>query len=402
MSRVLKYGFFFAFCILQVTLYAQKESDKLRQQQKDLEKKIAFTKNLLGSTQNTKSSTLAELNLVNRQIEYRQALINNINNQLNQIERDINQSSEEINILGKRIKKLKAQYAAMIRYAYKHRNQYSGLMFVFSADDFNQAYRRIKYLQQIQEYRVRQVALIKENQVELEQTIGLLKSQKEEKEKLLKNKDKEKANFYQDKVKQQETLKKIKAQEQELRKQLEEQEAQKRKIEQAIQLAIKKEIEKERETKGKNFAETKEIKLAAEGFEANKGKLPMPVQGEITGKFGRQAHPVHVGVYTENNGIDITTAKNATVRALYKGTVTAVLSIPGAGKAVMLSHGNYRTVYANLQESYVSTNDVVDTKQALGALMPDESGMRSKAHLEIWKISNSGMDKLNPTYWLYR
>ena len=173
-------------------------------------------------------------------------------------------------------------------------------------------------------------------------------------------------------------------------------------IQSAINAAINKEILEERK-RNLSLAETKEVELSNKGFEENKGRLPWPVTtGEITKGFGKQPHPVHVNVYTYNNGVDITTVKGSTVRAVYEGEVTSVIVIPGAGKAVIIAHGNYRTIYSNLQETYVKTGDHVSVKQEIGALLINGSG-NSDVHFEIRKITPDGqISNINPTYWLYQ
>jgi murein DD-endopeptidase MepM/ murein hydrolase activator NlpD len=108
------------------------------------------------------------------------------------------------------------------------------------------------------------------------------------------------------------------------------------------------------------------------------------------------------GITIENNGIDITTTKGEKVRSIFKGTVTSVFTIPGAGKNIIISHGAYRTVYTNLQEVYVTTGETVDTKQTIGMLMTDEEDKKTVAHLEIWKISSAGTTKQNPASWIYQ
>ncbi len=146
---------------------------------------------------------------------------------------------------------------------------------------------------------------------------------------------------------------------------------------------------------------TPEAKELNTDFEKNKGKLPWPVEkGVITSRFGKQAHPVLKGIVIENNGIDITTEKNASVRALFRGEVSSVIVIPGAGKAVIVSHGAYRTVYSNLRETSVSKGQKVETKGTVGTVLTDDNG--SVAHVEIWKITAEGLVKVDPGPWLFR
>ena len=194
----------------------------------------------------------------------------------------------------------------------------------------------------------------------------------------------------------------MQGQETQLKQELANQRKKSREIQNAINAAINKEILAEKK-KNISVAERSEIELSNKGFEDNKGRLPWPVaSGEITKGFGKQPHPAHVNVFTYNNGVDITTVKGSTVRAVYAGEVTSVIVIPGAGKAVIIAHGNYRTIYSNLQETYVKTGDQVRVKQEMGALLINSSG-NSEVHFEIRKITTDGqISNINPTYWLYK
>src|SRR5690606_32316620 len=136
-------------------------------------------------------------------------------------------------------------------------------------------------------------------------------------------------------------------------------------------------------------------------FEKNKGKLPWPVEkGVITGRFGKQPHPVLKGIVIDNNGIDITTEKGASVRAVFRGEVSSVIVLPGAGKAVIVSHGAYRTVYSNLASVSVAKSQKVDTKRAVGTVRTGEDG--AVAHIEVWKITADGLVNVDPALWIYR
>src|SRR5690606_11823288 len=129
------------------------------------------------------------------------------------------------------------------------------------------------------------------------------------------------------------------------------------------------------------FTETKESELLSKNFEGNRGRLPWPVEkGTITENFGKNPHPTLKDAYTDNRGIDISAPKNAQVRAVFEGEVTSVLNIPGAGKVIILKHGNYRTVYTNLQDSYVKTGDKVTTKMVIGSLLVTDKQSTSVAH----------------------
>jgi septal ring factor EnvC (AmiA/AmiB activator) len=149
------------------------------------------------------------------------------------------------------------------------------------------------------------------------------------------------------------------------------------------------------------FTETKESVAMGKSFEGSKGRLPWPVdKGSITERFGKNAHPTLDNVYTNNNGIDISAPKGAQVRAVFEGEVTSVLNIPGAGKVVIIKHGNYRTVYSNLQETYVKIGSKVNTKQSIGTLLPKEDSSVSVAHFEVHVVNGTMVQCLNPSLWI--
>ena len=151
------------------------------------------------------------------------------------------------------------------------------------------------------------------------------------------------------------------------------------------------------------FTETKENELLSKNFEGNRGRLPWPVEkGTITENFGKNAHPTLKDVYTDNRGIDISAPKNAQVRSVFEGEVTSVLNIPGAGKVIIIKHGNYRTVYTNLQDSYVKTGDKVSTKMVIGSLLVKDKQSTSIAHFEIHQVAGTVVTCLNPSLWISR
>ena len=176
-------------------------------------------------------------------------------------------------------------------------------------------------------------------------------------------------------------------------------------VQKAIQRIIEEEIRKAREAakkagnKTKGFPMTPEALKLSNSFATNKGKLPWPVkQGVITAEFGKHPHPVLAGIIISNNGIDISTTKGATARAIFNGEVSSVAIIPGEGKVVMVRHGEYLTVYSYMSEVFVGKGDKISLKQDLGILVNESDKSKTQVHLEIWK----GMIKLNPKYWIFR
>lgn len=401
LSANLKYIAFLVLFLSTLGFSQEKESDRLKRQQVDLEKKIGLTQQLLKNTAQNKTNLSENINLIERKIQYRQELLDNLKLQLSKLESDITGLSGEISKLEIELNRFKQTYRLMIIRAYKMRNKKASLLFILSSESFNQANKRMEYLAQLSKYRADQIRKIRSTIKNLSTEQTLLLQKKVEQSDLTERNAAEQKNYERDRENQKKAIQEITGKEAQLKQELANQRKKSNEIQSAINAAINKEILAE---KKKNVTPglTKEIALNNKGFEENKGRLPWPVtNGEITKGFGKQPHPVHANVFTQNNGIDITTVKGATVRAVYAGEVTSVIVIPGAGKAVIIAHGNYRTIYSNLQETYVKAGDKVLVKQEIGALLINSSG-NSEVHFEIRKITPEGeITNINPTYWLY-
>jgi septal ring factor EnvC (AmiA/AmiB activator) len=415
---------------------AQKNSDKLRKEQERLEKNINNTKSLLNKAKSSTQASLNELKLIDNQVKSREELLLNFDNQIRGAELKIEQKDQQIIDLEKKLKKLKEQYKKLIIYAYKHRSREGKMMYIFSASTYFEALKRNKYLEKIAEIQKKQKLIILQHQGLITNEKKSLETEKERKIRVAEEKRKEKEAMLKDKVIQLKTLNKLKGEESVLMANLKKEENKKAILKQKIKEAIDAEIaaaekarkEKERKEKkaeeAKNakktsssgssttttpkevekktvtISETKELALN-KGFENNKGRLLWPVaSGSITEGYGKHAHPTLPNVTTNNNGIDISAPKSAQVRAVYEGEVTSVLSIPGAGKVVIIKHGNYRTVYSNLQESYVSVGSKVNTKQSIGSLLAIEGESLSVAHFEIHLVEEGQVIRINPSLWI--
>ncbi|MFK8043951.1 MAG: murein hydrolase activator EnvC [Crocinitomicaceae bacterium] len=384
-----------------------KESDKLKKQQKQIEEKIAFTENLLKSTETNKVNLSSSIGLISNKIKYREALLSNINVQLNTLNAEIKTLKSEVKLLDAQLQVLIQQYKSMIVQSYKMRSESASVFFILSSTNFNQASKRMLYLNQLTKFRADQIQRIKALRNSILEKQQLIEEKRLNQEQLLKSKESEKSKYVRDREGKIKTIKNLEGKEQKLQKELQDQKIKANNIKKAISAAIRKEIEATRKkevTKPRTVAETKEIALNNSGFEGNKGRLPWPVsKGEITKGFGKQAHPVHVGIYTYNKGLDISTVKGANVRCVYKGKVSSIINIPGAGKAVIVAHGNYRTIYSNLQSVYVQKGASLDTKDEIGALLINPDGSPSEVHFEIVKITAEGkISNLNPSFWLYQ
>ena len=404
MWNVNKFILLFLCLVSQIALGQLKESERLKKEQEALNKKIGLTETLLESTSSDKENLTNTIGLIDLKIDYRRKLLDNLDNQLGEIIRQIEEVEEEIVVLEEQIEAQKEQYRGMLRQQYQMRNNQASLIYVVSSESFNQANKRMEYLNQLTEYRENQIKKIQANIDKLEEQKLELLSLKEEKEGLVTSKQNEQRKYVMDRENQKQTIISLEGKELQLQEELEAQKKKSKEIKNAINAAINAEIlaeKKKNDVKPPTLKETKEVELNTSNFEVNKGKLPWPVTaGNITKGFGKQPHPVHINVFTYNNGVDITTVQGSTVRAVFAGRVTSVIIIPGAGKAVIIAHGEYRTIYSNLAETYVEQGDEVSLKQEIGALLTNANG-NSEVHFEIRKITSDGqITNVNPTYWL--
>ena len=421
-------------CFVSFT-FSQSTSEKLKREQDRLEQKINDTKLLLSKSQTNTAASLNELKVIENQITFREQLLKNYDNQIRGAELNVQKKSIQISELSEKIDALKKQYKLLLVYAYKHRNKYGKMMYLFSAGDYYEALKRKKYLERISEIQQKQYLVIQQNQSLIKKEIDGIEKEKKYKLAVMGEKSKEKAAIEIDRTKQQVVYSKFKEEEGAIIAQLKDDERKKAILREQINAAIRKEIaeaeakrkreeearrkaaaaaaalaasknptaEKEpvKEVESIAFEETKESAKLSASFEGNKGSLPWPVdKGSITENFGKNPHPTLNNVYTNNRGIDISSPKNAQVRAVFDGEVTSVLNIPGAGKVVIIKHGNYRTVYSNLKDTYVSVGSKVTTKKVIGSLLSADKQNMSVAHFEIHHVSGSEVTCLNPTLWV--
>mgnify|MGYP005988563515 CR=1 FL=1 len=412
------------FVFLTGVFFAQVTSEKLKKEQEKLEQKINDTKLLLNKLTTNAESSLNELRIIENQVSFREELVRNFDNQVRGAQATIIDRQRQIHDLNKRIATMKKQYKALVLYAYKNRNKYGKLMYIFSSDNYYEAVNRKKYLDKIGELQEKQFFIIRQNEKLINEEIEEIGRTKEEKLAILNEKKKEKNAILKDKEKKKSVYQGFKSQEKEIRRQLIKDEKERENLKAKIAEAIRREIaeaERKRKERARRLAEakakenaakaqketdlalaaTKELNLVSQNFEANRGRLPWPVEkGSITESYGRNPHPTLDNVFTNNNGIDVSAPKNAEVRSVFDGEVTSVLNIPGAGKVVIIKHGDYRTVYSNLQDSYVSVGMKVKTKQAIGSLLLKPGNSLSVVHFEIHQVSGSSVKSLNPASWV--
>ena len=416
-------------------VYCQKTKGKSKKQLQSeitsLQKEISTANQLLKKTKKDKEMTLNEVSILDKKIKQREQLIKAYNEQIAVLDEEINAGQSNIKTLNSDLSKLRKEYAKMITFANKNRSHYDKLGFVFASKDFNQAFRRLRYIREFSDARkvkMDQIATterrisgeVEASQQAREEQAALLKDEKAQQEALKKEKEelnkqvaklkKKEGNLQQDiKNKQQQTQKLQKAIDdiiaEEIRKANAEAER-KRKEEANKKAAANKDKGKTATTtapspsassKEKGMALTPAEKTLSSSFVSNKGKLPWPVErGVISSSYGKHASVVSSKVTVTNNGIDIATTEGAKARAVFDGEVASVAKLVGSNTVVIIRHGEYFTVYSNLENVTVKRGDKVKTKQNIGTVHTNKNENKTELHFELLKEQS----RQNPANWL--
>ena len=384
--------------LFAANLFGQSRNE-LEKKKKQLIADIEFKNKLLEETQENKKASLNQLVLLNNKISEREDLIKTISREIVYLEKEKEKTESLIRALEQDLQRYKDEYAKLVYNTFKTKNSYDKLMYILGSQDINQAFRRIKYLQQYAEYRINQAELIVRTQEQLSKKREQLSVIIEDKQSLLEEEKASKNVLFAEKSLQQNVYQDLKNKEKQLRDEIKKNQREAERLKKAIQKIIEEELRRQEEAKKKSgFAITPEAKALSQDFQNNKGKLPWPVEkGVITEKYGEHPHPVLREVKVQNNGLNIGTTEGASARAVFSGTVSGIVVIPGAGIAIIVRHGEFLTVYSNLAEVFVKKGDAVEVKQELGKVITDKEKGKTEIHFELWK----GQVTENPAYWLY-
>ena len=376
--------------------------EQLQREKRKIEQEIAYTNRLLNETRQTTETTMGQLVLINNQIQQRERLIRNINTEINNLNNRIDANNKAIENLEKELEELKNQYAKMIYYAYKNRSAYNRLMFIFSAQNFNQAYRRMRYMQQYTAYRQKQAKQIVETQAELERRSEELEIQLADRRTLLNSQNQERRALSQEQNEKSQTVESLRQRAQNLTAQIRRKEAAAEELQNAIEKIIAEEIRRAAE-RAREAEPTTKFKLTPEemtlsrNFAANKGKLPWPlVRAVVSSRFGKNPHPILPGIIVNNKGVDMVTTPGAKARAVFDGTVIRVIEMPMYRNVVIVSHGEYFSVYSKLDRVLVRQGDNLTTLQDIGVVYTDNNESKTELHFEIWQ----GNEFIDPLEWL--
>ena len=373
---------------------ASAESVKsLKKKQQELQKQMNTTNKMIQQTKKNQKVTINKLELLNENIKTQKQLIQTIGQEIDVLDNQIAQNTSQRAKLQEELKRLKADYAQLIRESHYAQLQQSPLLYLMSASDFQQLWKRVQYLQRLAEAKAEKASRIQSTTTRLNEKETELRTNKQDKQTTLRNREREKENLARDERKQQAMLAQLQQQEKDQLaklKKLQQKSAQ-------LNSRINELIRKQAEQQAKKGGITKEQQLVQGDFEKNKGRLPWPIEkGHISGQFGKHKHPVHERVMVDNKGIYLQTTQGGDARAVYKGEVTSCF-MNGNTYAVIIQHGNYRTVYAGLSKLYVKSGDKVETKQKIGRIYTDpDQDNKTELYFQIYK----GREIVNPSNWI--
>ena len=396
-----------AFFILFVSLgLAQKNSARqktLEKQKKLLQAEIKQINTLLFNNSNREKSILSQVEDLDVKISVRTELVKVNNQQANLLTQQINVNQRDITNLRKELDELKKDYAEMIQKSYKSKSSQNRLMFLFSSEDFLQAYKRIQYMKQYTNFRKKQGEVITQKTKTLQSLNKALFEQKAQKEVLVMENRKAQKELQKERRSQQRLIRGLKSKSRSLALEIKQKQRKAAEIDKVIERLIREAIAASNKASGKSvknaFALTPESKLLAANFVANKGKLPWPVEkGIVIQRYGTQPHPVVKTTMIKSNGVTIATTPKSKARAVFEGEVMTILSFKGSNPTILIKHGNYITTYKNIGKVYVKKGDKVKAKQPIGEIFTHPQTGKTTLQFSVF----NALKPQNPKSWIYR
>ncbi|MGX1928124.1 murein hydrolase activator EnvC family protein [Flagellimonas sp. 2504JD4-2] len=406
MTGKISYCNYFVIVTFFVSCFAfgqTNEQKALEAKRERLQKEIKEINRLLFAEKKEKGNVLDQMEALDQRINVRQELIRVTNQQSNLLNRQINVNIRSISKLREDLKILKEDYANLIQKSYQNKAQSNRLMFLLSAENFYQAFKRLQYMEQYAKHRKKQGEDIVQKTNELADLNKELVAQRKSKERLLAENKKVKNELSGEIEVQKNLLRSIRQNETKYTEAIAQKRREARKIDREIERLIKSAIvstnRKAGESSRTKFVLTPEAKLVASNFSANKGKLIWPVEKGIKSQgYGVYADKLYPGIKHRNNGVTIATDEGSQARAIFEGEVIAILSVPGGSRGVQIKHGNYISTYYNLSKLYVKKGDKVGAKEVIGDIYTSRFDGTTKLKFYLYQDSN----RLNPEEWIYQ
>lgn len=400
--RKFLYSLLLVLCVCLPALgQKQKTSMKtLESQRAQLEKEIATLNRQLAQNSKNSSEAMSSLTLVRSKISAREKLIAGCDQTLRMLGDSIRLCQGEINRLQARYDTLSLYYGRLIRGSYKNRDSRLWYMYLLSSESLGQGLRRFGYLRNLSSQMSDQAVKIRETQAQLEverERLSALKGQAEEmRQKVVR----ERSSLQSEEAEQGRLVERLNKDRKKYQKQLQEKNKQKEALNRKIADLIRQQQQQANKAKGGGKTSSKttsteiDTKLSNE-FASNKGRLPWPVEGAIIERFGKHKHPVYQNVdLPQNNGVTLAVKRGAQAKAVFNGTVTQIVVLPGYNQCVLVSHGAYFTLYSKLKSVAVKVGQKITTGQVVGVV--DTIGGEDQFHFELW----NGSTPQNPENWL--
>lgn len=404
-SRIILLLLLFVFSGQQIEAQTKAQ---LQNQKSQLEAEINKLNKELSNTKRNTQLSQRQLNALNKKINERTKLINNINKQMSLLDQEILHTQDSLSVMHSRIDSLKHEYAKTIRILYSEHSNIDKTVLLFDTPSYNKSYLRLKYFNEYSRYRKQQANYINDRQRELESVSQQLQKQKDEKNSLLAQERKNKEQLSAEQKQKQQSLNASRNQEKTLTAKISKKEQQKRDLDKQIKKLINEEVRKAATTSANTnkktsstgnsankttTAPTSQETALSTDFGNNKGRFSWPVYyKKVLREYGKYTHAS--GGENMNNGIDLATAPGASVYCIFNGTVSRVFTCPNGNKGIIIRHGDYMTVYANLATLNVKQGTQVSTKQVIGTVASSDG--QGEFSFQIWK----GTTSQNPRSWL--
>lgn len=427
-----------------------KRIKQMKQESTALKKQIAESENLLKNTKKDIKSQLKNLSVIDGQIVDQTKIVGDYQNEVETLGKDLTAKEAELKKLEQELTACKQKYRRAVLYLNRKRLLQNKWMFVLSAKNFRQMYRRMRYASDYSKYLRAQAETIKQKEEAVSKAREAVHAAKKEKDLLLTEAQGEHKRLEQKKKERQGVISELNKKKSQLTTTIAQQKRKYANLNASIDRLIKQEIaaaearrkkeearrkaaeEKRRkaeEAEARRKKNTKTTKTTtskktstatptkskpryeeedatdrtlSSGFAANRGRLPIPITGSyaVTGRYGQYSVEGLSGVSLDSKGINLTGRSGAQARCVYDGEVSAVANVGGT-YVVIVRHGSYYSVYSNLSSVAVRNGQAVKTRQTLGAVAGDGSG-GCTLHFQLRKRSGSTAGHINPLPWLAR
>jgi murein hydrolase activator len=359
--------------------------DNLRSERESLLKEIESTTSLIISKKSSREAAFQQINALNKKISIRNRVIDNFKIEIEAFQKQIADNQAEIDNLEKEIQVGKDEYGRLLMDSYRRRNSLDELVYFLSSEGFSEAYQKYLLFQEYSRYRKKQLENLMESQRKLKFYIQEVEKQMALKAASLRGLESEFVMLNRNQDEKKKLVNELQKEEKWLRSTLKEKEKRAAELEKRI-------VEEINRAKSSST-----VVVTGNDFNKFSGKLIWPVKkGIVVNRFGEHEHPVLKNVLVKNNGIDIQTTENLEVLSVHPGEVSRVITIPGYNNAVIMRHGTFLTVYANLKNIRVKQGQKIKGAFVIGEVFKETNDSGGILHFEIW---NEGQ-KMDPLKWL--